>query len=130
EHFVFGSFEVNVATGELRRGGSRIRLSEQPFRILIALLAHPGELVSREQLRDQVWTDSTFVDFDDGLNTAINKLRRALGDAAENPRYIETRPGRGYRFIGALQGRETLSVPSPEGSRIDYDIRQRTGLNP
>jgi DNA-binding winged helix-turn-helix (wHTH) protein len=78
-------------------------LSEQPFRILIALLAHPGELVSREQLRDQVWTDSTFVDFDDGLNTAINKLRRALGDAAENPRYIETRPGRGYRFIGALR---------------------------
>jgi eukaryotic-like serine/threonine-protein kinase len=97
----FGPFEVNAATGELLKGGTRVRLSAQPFAILLFLLRHPGELVTREQLREQIWGEGDFVDFEHGLNAAINKLRRALCDSAENPRYIETMPGRGYRFVGA-----------------------------
>src|SRR6185312_12839838 len=97
---VFGPFEVDASAGELRKRGVRLRLSGQPFQILLALLAHPGEVVAREQLREQVWGETTFVDFEHGLNAAMNKLRRALGDSAEKPRYIETVPGRGYRFIG------------------------------
>lgn len=98
----FGPFEVNPAAEELLRGGVRIRLSGQPFQILMMLLARPGEVVTREELRDQIWSEGTFVDFEHGLNAAMNKLRRALGDAAENPRYIETIPGRGYRFVGSV----------------------------
>ena len=98
----FGPFEVNPAAEELLRGGVRIRLSGQPFQILMMLLARPGEVVTREELRDQIWSEGTFVDFEHGLNAAMNKLRRALGDAAENPRYIETIPGRGYRFLGSV----------------------------
>jgi Tol biopolymer transport system component/DNA-binding winged helix-turn-helix (wHTH) protein len=102
-HWIFGPFEVNSATGELRKAGIRIRLSGQPFRILQILLERPGELVAREQLREQLWSDGTFVDFEGGLNAAINKLRRALDDSADRPRYIETVPARGYRFIGKLE---------------------------
>jgi len=108
---VFGPFEVDTAAGELRKSGVRIRLSGQPFRILLALLDHPGELVTREQLRDEVWEGATFIDFEHGLNAAMNKLRRALSDSAENPRYIETHPGRGYRFIGTLQHRDPAPIP-------------------
>src|SRR5580700_6964079 len=106
-HFAFGPFELDSAGGDLRRSGVRVRLSGQPFRILLVLLAHAGELVSREQLREEVWTGATFVDFEHGLNAAVNKLRRALGDAAENPRYIETQLGRGYRFIGTVEHRHS-----------------------
>ena len=96
----FGPFEVDPVAGELRKRGVRLRLSGQPFQILLTLLAHPGEVVTREQLREEVWSENTFVDFEHGLNAAMNKLRRVLGDSAEKPRYIETVPGRGYRFIG------------------------------
>ncbi len=106
----FGPFEVNASAGELLRSGVRVRLSDQPFQILLALLTYPGEVVTREQLREQVWSEGTFVDFEHGLNAAMNKLRRALGDSAENPRYIETVPARGYRFIGAVEHR--LSPPT------------------
>lgn len=98
----FGPFEVNPAAEELLRSGVRVRLSGQPFQILMMLLARPGEVVTREALREQIWSEGTFVDFEHGLNAAMNKLRRALGDAAENPRYIETIPGRGYRFVGSV----------------------------
>jgi len=98
----FGPFEVNVRDGELLKGGLRLRLSGQPFQILLILLTHPGEVVTREQLRDQVWGEQTFVDFEHGLNAAINKIRRTLSESAERPRYIETVPGRGYRFIGVV----------------------------
>lgn len=98
----FGPFEVNVQTGQLLNSGVRIRLSGQPFQILLILLAHPGDVVTNEQLCEQIWKEGTFVDFEHGLHAAVNKLRRALGDSAENPRYIETVPGRGYRFIGAV----------------------------
>src|SRR6266487_6359034 len=95
----FGVFEVDLRSGELRRQGVRIKLQEQPFHVLTVLLQRPGEVVTREELRSQNWPADTFVDFDNSLNTAINKLREALGDSADNPRFIETLPRRGYRFI-------------------------------
>jgi Tol biopolymer transport system component/DNA-binding winged helix-turn-helix (wHTH) protein len=120
----FGPFELDSTGGELRRSGVRVRLSGQPFRILLVLLEHPGELVSREQLRQEVWSGATFVDFEHGLNAAVNKLRRALGDAAENPRYIETQPGRGYRFIGALE-RQPSATPMTVTSETREEPRKR-----
>jgi TolB-like protein len=95
----FGAFELDVRGGELRRQGVRIKLQEQPLRILEMLLAHPGQLVTREELRDRLWPSHSFVDFDHGLNKAINKLREALDDSAESPRFVETIPRRGYRMI-------------------------------
>src|SRR6476661_219129 len=102
----FGPFEVDASSGELRKRGVRLHLSGQPLQILLTLLAHPGEVVTRKQLRAEVWSETTFVDFEHGLNAAMNKLRRALGNSAEKPRYIETVPGRGYRFIGAAGAAE------------------------
>src|SRR5438874_4462640 len=98
----FGVFEVDLRAGELRKHGIRIRLQEQPFHILALLLEHPGELVTREELREKLWSADTFVDFDRNLNKAINKLRLALADSAENPRFIQTLHRRGYRFIAPI----------------------------
>src|SRR6266849_10119367 len=98
----FGVLEVDVRAGELRRQGVRIKLQEQPFQVLTQLLKRPGEVVTREELRAQLWPSDTFVDFDNGLNTSINKLREALGDSADSPRFIETLPRRGYRFIAPV----------------------------
>src|SRR5712692_5330672 len=95
----FGVFEVDARSGELRRQGARIKLQEQPFHVLTVLLQRPGEVVTREELRNENWPADTFVDFDNSLNTVVNKLREALGDSADNPRFIETLPRRGYRFI-------------------------------
>src|SRR5215831_4793918 len=95
----FGVFEADLTSGELRKDGTKIRLQEQPFQILAMLLEHPGEVVTREELRNKLWPADTFVDFDHGLNKAINKLREALGDSADNPRFIETLARRGYRFL-------------------------------
>ncbi len=100
----FGTFEVDVRAGELRKQGVRLKLQEQPFQVLIVLLQRPGEVVTREELRSQNWPPDTFVDFDNSLNTAINKLREALGDSADNPRFVETLPRRGYRFIAPVTG--------------------------
>lgn len=111
----FGTFEVDVRAGELRKGGARIRLQEQPLRILEMLLAHPGQLVTREELRGRLWPSHTFVDFEHGLNKAINKLREALGDSAEAPRFIETVPKRGYRFVEQLSS-DAQQVAVPEAS--------------
>jgi len=95
----FGAFEADVRAGELRRNGSKIRLQDQPFQVLALLLARPGEVVTREELRGKLWPADTFVDFDHGLNAAVKRLRDALGDSAENPRFIETLARRGYRFL-------------------------------
>src|SRR6266403_1455414 len=100
----FGMFEVDVRSGELRKQGVRIKLQEQPFHVLTVLLQRPGEVVTREELRNQNWPPDTFVDFDNSLNTAINKLREALGDSADSPRFVETLPRRGYRFIAPVTG--------------------------
>src|SRR5467141_3058066 len=100
----FRVFEVDVRARELRKQGVRIKLQEQPFHILTVLLQRPGEAVTREELRSQNWPANTFVDFDNSLNTAINKLREALSDSADSPRFIETLPRRGYRFIAPVTG--------------------------
>src|SRR5215468_4183468 len=97
----FGPFEADLASQELRKQGVRLRLPRQSFQILKMLLERPGEVVTREELRAKLWPADTFVDFDHGLNAAVKRLRDALGDTAENPRYIETLPRRGYRFIAA-----------------------------
>ncbi len=99
----FGPFEADLHAGELRRHGLRIKLQEQPFQILAMLLERPGNVVTREELQKKLWPTDTFVDFDHGLGSAINKLRQALGDSAENPRYIETLPKRGFRFIAVVE---------------------------
>src|SRR5215468_3355249 len=95
----FGPFEADLASQELRKQGVRLRLPRQSFQILKMLLERPGELVTREELRAKLWPADTFVDFDHGLNAAVKRLRDALGDTAESPRYIETLPRQGYRFI-------------------------------
>jgi Tol biopolymer transport system component/DNA-binding winged helix-turn-helix (wHTH) protein len=98
----FGLFEADLKTGELRRGGVKVPLQGQPFQVCAILVARSGELVTREELRKQVWPEDTFVDFDHALNTAITKIRLALGDEADNPRFVETLPRRGYRFIAPV----------------------------
>ena len=100
----FGTFEVDLRAGELRKRGVKIKLQKQPFDLLRMLLEHPGEVVSREELQQRIWPADTFVDFDQGLSSAIKRLREALSDSAENPRFIETIPRRGYRFIAGLGG--------------------------
>jgi TolB-like protein/Flp pilus assembly protein TadD len=110
----FDIFEVDANTGELRRDGVKVKLQEQPLQILQILLAQPGELVSREELRSRIWPSDTFVDFDHGINNAIKRLREALADSADTPKFVETVARRGYRFIGKLEtitaGMESLAV--------------------
>jgi len=99
----FGVFELNLSTGELRKSGVRLRLQGQPIQVLTLLLERAGDVVTREELRQKLWASDTFVDFDHSLNTAINKVREALGDSAANPRFVETLARRGYRFIAPVQ---------------------------
>ena len=108
----FSRFELNVETGELRKSGSKIRLQGQSLRILLCLLEEPGRLWSREDLRGRLWPNGTFVEFDHSLNVAVNRLRERLGDSAENPRYIETVPGAGYRFVAPVE--TTNKDPHPD----------------
>jgi DNA-binding winged helix-turn-helix (wHTH) protein len=98
----FGVFEADLTTGELRRMGVRVAIQEQPFQVLAALLERPRSLVTREELRQRIWPKEVFVDFDHGLNKAVSKLRVALGDEDSTPRFIETLPRRGYRFVAAV----------------------------
>jgi TolB-like protein/DNA-binding winged helix-turn-helix (wHTH) protein len=114
----FGVYEVDLQTGELRKHGLRLRLQDKPFQILSRLLEHPGQVVTREELRKALWPADTFVDFDNSLNAAINKLREALGDSADHPRYVETLPRRGYRFIGPVNG-VSGSADAKEATRED-----------
>jgi TolB-like protein/DNA-binding winged helix-turn-helix (wHTH) protein/Tfp pilus assembly protein PilF len=109
----FSVFEVDLNSGELRKHGIRIRIQEQPFRLLATLIEHAGEVVSREDLQKKLWTADTFVDFDHGLNKAINKIREALGDSAESPRFVETVSRRGYRFLAEVQDVDAPSVLRP-----------------
>jgi TolB-like protein len=111
----FGSFELDLQAGELRSNGDRIRLQDQPLKLLATLLERPGQVVTREELRNKLWPSDTFVDFDHSLNKAINKLREALGDSAEAPRFIETLPKRGYRFLVSSND----SFVTRRGSSID-----------
>src|SRR5215467_12311143 len=104
----FATFEVDLQAQELRKAGLRLKLSGQPFQVLAILLEQPGTVVTREELQKRLWPD-TFVDVDHNLNTAINKIREALGDSAENPRFVETLPRRGYRFIGSITDNGTAA---------------------
>jgi len=105
-------FDLDLQSGELRKHGLKIRLPNQSFQILARLLERPGEVVSRDELRQALWSDDTFVDFETGLSSAVRKLRDALGDSAENARFVETLPRRGYRFIAPITCTpEVTSVP-------------------
>ncbi len=110
----FGPFEADLQTGELRKRGLKLKLQELPFRFLVFLLEHPGELVTREELQAQLWPGGTFVDFERGLGTALYKVREALGDSAAAPRFIDTLPGRGYRFIAEVQKEIQKEIQKPE----------------
>src|SRR5947209_323887 len=112
----FGCFELDRGAGVLRRDGVKIRLQEQPLQILQILLDNHGNLVSRADLRQRIWTSDTFVDFDHGINNAIKRLREALGDTAETPHFIETLPRRGYRFLAPIHGKQ---VPPRVSDSID-----------
>src|SRR5579863_1167528 len=105
----FGTFQVSFDAGEIRKEGLRIRVQQQPLKLLQILLERPGEVVTREYLRSRLWANESFGDFDQAVNIAIGKLRNALGDSAENPRFIETLPKRGYRFIAEV----AIIEPSP-----------------
>src|SRR6201990_1448323 len=98
----FGTFEVALQSGELRKAGVKIRVQQQPMKLLEILLERPGEVITREELRSRVWANESFGDFDQAVNIAIAKLRSALGDSAESPRFIETLPKRGYRFLAEV----------------------------
>jgi cholera toxin transcriptional activator len=108
--FFFGLFQVDCNSRELRKSGMRVNLPDQPFQVLVLLLEHAGEVVTREQLREKLWSPDTFVDFDHSLNTNINKIRDALGDSATNPRFVETLAKRGYRFIASVTRRNDSEV--------------------
>ena len=99
----FGVFEIDVRSGELRKQGRKVRLEGQPVQVLICLLENPGELVTREELHRRLWPADTYVNFEHGLNAAVKRLRRALNDSADNPRFVETLPRRGYRFLAPIQ---------------------------
>jgi len=128
----FGTYEADVRSGELRKHGIRLRLQEQPFQVLCLLLERPGELVTREELRQRLWPADTFVDFDHGLNTAMNKLRDVLGDSAANPKFVETLAKRGYRFVGPLPVlvEEHSAMGFRALARVETAEEVRPGLKP
>jgi len=108
----FGFFEVDEATGELRRQGARVKLNTQPFQVLLLLLERRGEVLTREEISRELWPDGTFVDYEHGVNSAVNRIREALGDKAGNPRFVETLARRGYRFVAPVE-RVAAEDPSP-----------------
>lgn len=99
----FGQFLANLRSGELLKSGVKLKLQVQPFQVLAALLEHPGQVITRDELRKRIWEADTFLDFERGLNKAVNRLREALGDSVENARFIETVPKRGYKFIAPVE---------------------------
>src|ERR1700727_1306977 len=111
----FDVFEIDLQAGELRKEGRKVKVQEQPFRVLSLLLQRPGQVVTREELREQLWPADTFVDFDHGFNSAVARLREALRDSADKPRFIETIAKRGYRFISAL---EASNQPNANSSGV------------
>src|ERR1700747_636951 len=116
----FGVFELDPRAGELRKHGVRVRLQEQPFQVLATLLEHPGEVVTREELQKILWPAGTFVDFDHGLNKVINKIREALSDSAESPRFVAPCARRGYRFLAEVRAVELAPASSQEGPTQPY----------
>ncbi len=120
----FGLFELDLRAGELRKHGLAVRLQEQPFQLLAMLLEHPGEVVTREELQRRLWPADTFVDFDHGLNKAISKIREALGDSAESPRFVETVARRGYRFLAEVKVADAATVRSPALATLRHRVEE------
>jgi len=116
----FGVFELDLSAGELRKSGVKLRLQDQPFQVLALLLERAGDVVTREELQQKLWPSDTFVDFDHSLNTAINKVREALGDSASRPRYVETLARRGYRFIGPVH-QETVQRQAEQSNPVPHN---------
>lgn len=119
----FGSFEVDLNTRELRLNGVRLRVQPQPVAVLAALIARPGDLVTREELRSKLWPADVFIDFDHALNKAVSKLREALGDEGDHPQFIETLAGRGYRFIAPVSAVDGYSRGKPVLARLLFQSR-------
>ena len=124
ETFRFGEFELNVEAGELRRNSRRLKLQPQPFKLLVLLLRRAGNLVSREDIRRELWPDGTFVDFDQSVNFSIKQIRDVLGDSADRPLYLETVPRRGHRFIAPMASslephRAAVILPGATGIRLE-----------
>src|SRR5678815_3769674 len=116
----FSVFEIDTRSGELRKRGVRVPLQQQPFRILTRLVERPGEIVTREAIRQELWPADTYVDFEQGINAAVKRLREALGDSAETPLFVETLPKRGYRFIAGVtipDQRRAVEAPSAEAGK-------------
>jgi DNA-binding winged helix-turn-helix (wHTH) protein len=113
----FGAFDADGATGELRRQGVRVRLNAQPFQVLMLLLGRPGQLLTREEISRELWPDGTFVDYEHGLNSAVNRIREALGDTASNPRFVETLARRGYRFVAPVE-QMTIAEGKPQADSV------------
>ena len=126
----FGSFEADLRSGELRKHGVRLKLQDQPFQVLALLLEHAGDVVTREELRQRLWPADTFVDFDTGLNSAVKKLRDVLADSADEPRYIETIPRRGYRFIAPLVDPNPATAPSLAPEPCLHPVRETASSQP
>src|SRR6202795_4766747 len=123
----FGVFEVDLAAGELRKNGARLRLQEQPFQVLAVLLESAGRVVTRDELRQKIWPADTFVDFDHSLNTPVNKVREALGDSATSPRFVETVARRGYRFIAPVDSVAAAGTASVVARDLAHDLAYDTG---
>src|SRR5580698_8579483 len=124
----FGVFEADAATEELRRQGVRIKLNAQPFQVLCLLLDRPGELLTREEISRELWPDGTFVDYDHGVNSAVNRVREALGDTANSPRFIETLARRGYRFVAPVERIPTTELPPAPEATPQSPITQTPAL--
>src|SRR5882757_8555811 len=125
---VFGPFEYDDTSGDLRKYGVPIRLQGKPLQILCLLVSRSGQIITRDELQRHLWEGTTFVDFEHGLNSAVNKLRQTLGDSADQPRYVETLPGRGYRFIAPVEHPATnavLEMASPALLRIEQKTTTR-----
>ncbi|MGB8539612.1 MAG: winged helix-turn-helix domain-containing protein [Acidobacteriaceae bacterium] len=120
----FGAFEADLHSGEVRKSGNRVKLQEQPFKVLQILLERPGDLVSREELQTRIWPEETYGDFDHAVNVAVGKLRMALGDSADNPSFIETVPRRGYRFVALLECAQIEVAPPPPPAEIVVPLTQ------
>jgi DNA-binding winged helix-turn-helix (wHTH) protein len=132
EQFRFGQFELDIDAGELRRNGSRLRLQPQPFKLLVLLTRRAGALVSRDEIRGELWQEGTFVDFDQAVNFAVKQIRDALGDSAERPLYLETVPRRGYRFIAPIESGPPGASPhnpAPPGSSMTVRLQKAVWAN-
>jgi DNA-binding winged helix-turn-helix (wHTH) protein len=122
----FGTFEADAETGELRRQGVRVKLNSQPFQMLLLLLERPGQLVTRKEIARRIWPEGTFVDYEHGVNSAVNRIREALGDTAANPRFVETLARRGYRFVAPVEAlRQETSVEMP-GEQQQFPMGETT----